>query len=134
MIKQFHLKDTLRNKVELLKSAVKQDGEEVRHFLIRARHTADSMKRLNAEELAPILFLAGLPDQDTNFCFNNFAMDGHDLDILADLIDSNSKNINIIEESSKTHFEEESDNIQNWFISVWHCPCLVQSKWLEISR
>ena len=111
MIKHFHLTDTLRNKVELIKGAFKQDSEDVTHFVIRARHTAHSIEMFNAEECAKLLFLAGLPDQETNFCFDNIDVNGHDLDILADLINSNS-DFNVNGESSKSSVANKIENNQ----------------------
>ena len=84
MIRQFHFADTYRNKVELVKSALKREGEDPQHFLVRARHIADTLKKLKTEECARLLFLAGLSDHETQFCFDNFG-DGN-FEVLADLL------------------------------------------------
>ena len=84
MIRQFHFADTYRNKVELVKSALKRDGEDPQHFLVRVRHIADTLKKLKTEECARLLFLAGLSDHETQFCFDNFG-DGN-FEVLADLL------------------------------------------------
>ena len=84
MIRQFHFADTYRNKVELVKSALRRDGEDPQHFLVRARHIADTLKKLKTEECARLIFLAGLSDHETKFCFDNFG-DGN-FEVLADLL------------------------------------------------
>ena len=117
MTEHFQLADTLRNLVELMKSVVKEENEDPKHFLIRARHIAETVKKMTTEECARTIFLAGFTDHDTEYCYENFI---GDLDVLADLLRlSNSANCDVVEQASNFSASEnfelmpESDTLMD---------------------
>ena len=61
MVKRFHVIKSLRDKVQLVKSAVRGKREDPRLFMIRARYIANLLREVNSDECARLIFLAGLP-------------------------------------------------------------------------
>ena len=62
-------KVSIWNEVELLKSLVKGDTENARHFLLRISHVVRIIKE-SENELVQLMFLAGLQDWETEFCLS----------------------------------------------------------------
>merc|ERR1719295_349156 len=77
-------KASIWDKVELLKSLVKGESENARHFLLRVSHVAKIIKD-SEEERVRLMFLAGLQDWETELCLTSNASD---LETLANLLNS----------------------------------------------
>ena len=84
-------KASIWDKVELLKSLVKGESENARHFLLRVSHVARIIKD-SEEEMVRLMFLAGLQDWETELCLTSNASD---LETLANLLNSHNDNTRI---------------------------------------
>ena len=107
-------KASIWDKVELLKSLVKGESENARHFLLRVSHVARIIKD-SEEEMVRLMFLAGLQDWETELCLTSSASD---LETLANLLNSHNDNTRIDHPKNEPQLSMSSNESHNNYDNI----------------
>ena len=92
---------SLRDQINLMKNSAKDGIEDHKQFLWRSRHLTEMMRSLDQEEFHKLIFLTGLPEDETEFCLNTNVISLEALvDILCDLSTDLQSQENYREEDS----------------------------------